>query len=57
MKRILDPSFRYRPSYATDLRRTFAALRREKVTVSTPVDASGKIAVLPLGRVRKDRRK
>lgn len=28
MKNILDPSFRYSPSYATDLRRTFARLRR-----------------------------
>jgi hypothetical protein len=27
MKRILDPSFRYKPSFATDLRRTFARIR------------------------------
>ena len=30
MKRILDPSFRYKPSFATDLRKTFARLRRER---------------------------
>ncbi len=30
MKRILDPSFRYQPSYATDLRETFERLRRER---------------------------
>jgi hypothetical protein len=29
MSRVLDPSFRYRPSFATDLRRTFARARRE----------------------------
>jgi hypothetical protein len=28
MKRILDPSFRYQPSFATDLRKTFARARR-----------------------------
>ena len=30
MKRILDPSFRYRPSFATDLRKTFERVRRER---------------------------
>jgi hypothetical protein len=29
MKRILDPSFRYRPSFATDVRETFERIRRE----------------------------
>jgi hypothetical protein len=29
MKSILDPSFRYTPSSSTDLRRTFARVRRE----------------------------
>jgi hypothetical protein len=29
MKRILDPEFRYRPSYATDVRETFERARRE----------------------------
>ena len=29
MKSILDPSFRYVPSSATDLRKTFARVRRE----------------------------
>lgn len=29
MKSILDPSFRYTPSAATDLRKTFARVRRE----------------------------
>ena len=30
MKRILDPSFRYTPSYGTDLRKTFERIRREQ---------------------------
>ena len=29
MKRILDPEFRYRPSYDTDVRATFERVRRE----------------------------
>jgi hypothetical protein len=29
MKSILDPSFRYVPSVETDLKRTFARVRRE----------------------------
>ncbi len=29
MKSILDPTFRYTPSVETDLRRTFARVRRE----------------------------
>ncbi len=28
-KSILDPTFRYRPSHATDLRETFERVRRE----------------------------
>lgn len=30
VKSILDPSFRYTPSSATDLRKTFARIRRER---------------------------
>lgn len=30
MKRILDPAFRYRPSFDTDVRRTFERIRREQ---------------------------
>jgi hypothetical protein len=32
MKSILDPSFRYTASHATDLRKTFARVRREMKT-------------------------
>ena len=29
MKSILDPTFRYTPSFSTDIRRTFARIRDE----------------------------
>ena len=39
MKSILDPSFRYVPSHATDVRRTFERIRREAETVTRrPLD-------------------
>ena len=37
MKSILDPSFRYVPSAATDVRKTFARVRRE-MKMSGPAD-------------------
>jgi hypothetical protein len=30
MKRITDPDFKYTPSHATNLRKTFARVRREQ---------------------------
>jgi uncharacterized protein (DUF2342 family) len=30
MKSILDPAFRYVPSHATDIRKTFERIRREQ---------------------------
>lgn len=44
MKRILDPSFRYTPSYDTDLRKTFERIRRERTaqngnTLASPEQA------------------
>ena len=32
MKSILDPTFRYTPSVGTDIRKTFARIRREQCT-------------------------
>jgi hypothetical protein len=29
MKSFLDPTFRYTPSFSTDLRKTFACVRRD----------------------------
>jgi hypothetical protein len=40
MKSILDPSFRYTPSHATDVRRTFERIRRE-------LAARGAVAMTP----------
>jgi hypothetical protein len=42
---ILDRSFQYRPSFATDVRRTFERIRRER-----QADAQ---KVLPLNRSKK----
>ena len=38
MKSILDPSFRYVPSHATDVRKTFDRIRREEAAAHRPVD-------------------
>jgi hypothetical protein len=43
MKSILDSTFRYVPSFSTDLRKTFARIRRdqrrvaERVPLDTPI--------------------
>ena len=55
MKSILDPSFRYTKSVDTDLRKTFARIRREQRTCSQRgVDSSvTKVVAMPLrGRAR-----
>ena len=39
MKSILDPAFRYVPSHATDIRKTFERIRREQqTTLRRPAD-------------------
>jgi hypothetical protein len=50
MKSILDPSFRYTASHSTDLRRTFARVRREmKAGEQTrPPDPASEGRVVPL---------
>jgi hypothetical protein len=50
MKSILDPTFRYTKSIDTDIRKTFARIRREqqKLAQAQSADASG--VVLPLGQ-------
>jgi hypothetical protein len=58
MKHILDSSFRYKPSFDTDVRKTFEKIRRqqqtrehakaEAETVSTP-----RIRVLQLDQLKK----
>ena len=52
MKSILDPTFHYTPSVETDIRRTFARVRRELRAreAKTNVDAQSRSAVVPLAR-------
>lgn len=49
---ILDPRFRYVSSYATDLRKTFARVRRES-REAKPKPAPERAKVLSLERGRK----
>jgi hypothetical protein len=45
MRSILDPSFRYTPSFATDLKRTFARIRRQdKQNYARILDAPRNVA-------------
>ena len=49
MKSLLDPTFKYVPSVETDIRKTFARVRREarrQPPVFSNTDRSSKIAVL-----------
>ncbi len=53
MKSILDPSFRYTSSVQTDVRKTFARIRRElreREQSKSSHDANGKLTVLALHR-------
>ena len=51
MKSILDPSFRYTKSVDTDLRKTFARIRREQQRqVRTHAADAGAGVVLTLGQ-------
>ena len=50
MKSLLDPTFKYVPSVETDIRKTFARVRREArretPTAARQNDRGGKIALL-----------
>jgi hypothetical protein len=51
MKSVLDPSFHYTPSVETDLRKTFARIRRrlkEQEQVQALADAEAKAKVSPI---------
>jgi hypothetical protein len=48
MKRITDRSFRYSPSFDTDIRRTFARVKREQSRSGQPAQN-----VCPIEQVRK----
>ena len=50
MKSILDPTFRYVPSAATDVRKTFARIRREmsRAQARPAIDADASLRVVPI---------
>jgi len=59
MKSILDPSFRYLPSFDTDPKRTFAGIRRERrkdaeraeqMTAEAPVKVASIVRKTATGR-------
>jgi len=55
MKSILDPSFRYVASHATDVRKTFARVRREMRTEPAPLEdpaAAKRVVTLRPRRLR-----
>jgi hypothetical protein len=53
MKSILDPAFRYRASFNTDLQKTFARIRRDQrkqAEQALPVDAGAHANVASIVR-------
>lgn len=51
-KSILDPSFRYVPSTSTDIRKTFARVRRQqRQAQADPPSPAPVRAVIPLRRI------
>lgn len=56
MKSILDRSFRYTPSVETDVRKTFARIRkriRDNERAQAMVDAEVRTKVLPIDQLKK----
>lgn len=61
MKHILDSSFRYRPSFDTDVRKTFEKIRRQQTTREQQAraddamkqSAAPRIKVLQLDQLKK----
>lgn len=50
MKSILDKSFRYVPAASTDVRKTFARIRREQAAASEAVKIAEAPKVTPIKR-------
>jgi hypothetical protein len=50
MKSLLDPSFRYTKSIDTDVRKTFARIRREQQKQARAHAGEGAGVVLPMGQ-------
>lgn len=59
MKSVLDASFKYTPSFETDVRKTFDRVRRRQVQTSRPLVTNSqrefKDALLTLDQFKKSR--
>jgi hypothetical protein len=58
MKHILDSSFRYKPSFDTDVRRTFERVRKQQAQArgqskAGPANPEVRVKVLQLEQVKK----
>jgi len=58
MKHILDSSFRYKPSFDTDVRKTFDRIRkqqqtREQIDAEARASSTPRIRVLQLDQLKK----
>jgi hypothetical protein len=56
MKSVLDRSFQYTPAVETDLKKTFARIRRqlreqEKERLLADAEAKGKVSLIKSGRI------
>lgn len=57
MKTVFDSSFKYKPSFDTDLRKTFERIRREQQIASrrraTAANSESTVKVLQLDQMKK----
>jgi hypothetical protein len=56
MKHILDSSFRYKPSFDTDVKRTFERIRKQQQTrdrEQARADSEVRVKVLKLDQLKK----
>jgi hypothetical protein len=56
MKSILDRSFQYTPSAATDLRKTFARIRREQRALEAANDRAAAEAAIKVTKITKEKK-
>ena len=56
VKRILDPAFRYRPSYDTNVRETFEKARREQERNRSPAPAAPEAAARRVVKLERQSR-
>jgi hypothetical protein len=53
MKHILDSSFRYKPSFDTDVRKTFERVRRQQAQAKDKPGPDVRVKVLQLEQLKK----